>query len=256
MVRWFDRLTNRRLTDRKLNDHRLNNHISTGSITIRISCIQHAKRKFLDVDIEKDEQAKEIVDIINQLYQTVIEPVVSEPAVGEPVEPSNCRNIEHKMLPEWDNVKKLEYRNEEATPVLDTLKDKLLLIQKDPATLPSTPLSTATNYLLNEFDAIKNYLLDVTYTLDNNPIERTNRYISLNRRNSLFFGSHKGAERSALLFSLACSCRLHKINTFEYFTDILTGMAYWNTPNPSYEVLRELLPDRWKKADPEIYSDA
>ena len=199
---------------------------------IRISCIQHAKRYFLDADIEKDTQAKEIVDDINKLYQ-----------------------IEHKMLPEWDDTKKLEYRNEEATPVLDELKDKLLLIQKDPATLPSTPLAIAANYLLREFDAIKNYLLDITYTLDNNAIERTNRYISINRRNSLFFASHRGAKRSALLFSLACSCRLHRINTFEYFTDILTRMAYMK-PNQPYEVLRELLPDRWKKSEPEIVSDA
>jgi hypothetical protein len=200
---------------------------------IRISCIQHAKRKFLDLDIEKDEQAREIVDYINKLYR-----------------------IEHEMLPEWDNAKKLEYRNKEATPVLDTLKDKLLLIQKDPATIPSTPPAIATNYMLNEFDAIKNYLLDITYTLDNNPIERSNRSISLNRRNSMFFGSHNGAKRSALLFSLACSCRLHHINAFEYFTDILTRMSYMKPKQLTYEVLRELLPDRWKKADPQIYSDA
>jgi len=188
---------------------------------IRISCIQHAKRKF--IDIEDDEQAKGIVDHINLLYR-----------------------IEHKMLPEWDAEKKLQYRNEEAPTVLDQLKEKLLLIKNDPAVIPTLPLAVATNYLLNEFDAVKNYLLDARYTLDNNAIERANRYISLNRKNSMFFGSHAGAERSALLFSLACSCRLHDINTFEYFTDILTRMTDM-PPNAPYEILRELLPDRWKK---------
>jgi hypothetical protein len=192
---------------------------------IRISCIQHAKRKFLD--IENDQQAKGIVDHINQLYR-----------------------IEHKMLPEWDATKKLQYRHEKAPPVLKKLKEKLLLIKNDPQTLPSSPLAGATNYLLNEWEAVKNYLLDARYTLDNNALERANRYISLNRNNSMFFGSHKGAERSALLFSLACSCRLHNINTYEYFTDILTRMAYM-PPNAPYEVWRELLPDRWKKLDTE-----
>ncbi len=47
--------------------------------------------------------------------------------------------------------------------------------------------------------------------------ERLMRYISLSRRNSLFCGSHAGAERTALIYSLACSCRLQGINTFEYF---------------------------------------
>jgi hypothetical protein len=193
---------------------------------IRISCIQHAKRKFLD--IEKDAQAIEIVDLINGLYR-----------------------IEHKMLPEWDAKKRVEYRKTEALPVLRELKEKLLLIRNDPQTLPSSPLSTATNYMLNEFSTIENYLPDAAYTLDNNAIERANRYISLNRRNSLFFGSHEGAKRSALLFSLACSCRLHNVNTYEYFTDILTRMAYL-PPNAPFEVLRELLPDRWKRSVEEV----
>ncbi|MDR2571244.1 MAG: IS66 family transposase [Oscillospiraceae bacterium] len=193
---------------------------------LRIACAQHAKRKFSD--IENDEQAKEIIDTINQLYQ-----------------------IEHRMLPEWDTEKRLTYRNEEAPPVLDLLEEKLLRIQADPTVLPSTPLGVATNYLLTELDALKNYLLDADYRLDTNAIERANRYISLNRRNSLFFGSHEGANRSALLFSLACSCRLHDINTYEYFTDILNRMINI-PPNAPYEILRELLPDRWKKMSAEV----
>jgi hypothetical protein len=128
------------------------------------------------------------------------------------------------------------------------LKEKLLLIKSDPTLLPSSPLAVANHYLLKELGALHNYLLDAAYTLDNNAIERVNRYISLNRRNSLFFGSHKGAKRSALLFSLACSCRLHKINTFEYFNDILNHMAYLPT-NASYDVLRQLLPDKWEKQE-------
>jgi len=193
---------------------------------IRISCIQHAKRKFLD--IEKDQQAIEIVNRINLLYR-----------------------IEHEMLPLWDACEKLQYRNDKATPVLKELKEKLLLIKDDPTVIPSSPLATATNYLLNELPAVENYLLDAKYTLDNNALERQNRYISLNRRNSLFFGSHMGGKRSALLFSLAASCRLNHINTFEYFNDILTRMAYM-PPNAPYEVLRELLPDRWKKSPNEV----
>lgn len=188
---------------------------------IRLSCIQHAKRKFLD--IEKDEQAKDIVDTINLLYK-----------------------IEHKMPPDIPPERKRKKRLKEASPILKTLKKKLRLIKNDPLTLPSSPLAVATNYMLHEFSAIENYLLHPDYTLDNNPMELQNRYVSLSRRNSLFFGSHEGAQRAALLYSLACSCRLHDINVFEYFVDILTRMPYLQ-PNEPYNVLRELLPDRWQK---------
>jgi hypothetical protein len=208
--------------------------IETGTYphAIRISCMQHAKRKFIDVG-ENDRQAKAIIDQINLLYK-----------------------IEHAMVPQWSDEQKLAYRNLKAPPVLDKLEEMLLELKADPLAIPSSPLSIATNYLLNEFDTIKNYLLDADYTPDNNAIERINRYISLNRRNSLFFGSHQGAKRSALLFSLACSCRLHKINTFEYFTDILNRMAYLSPAQQTYEVLREMLPDKWEKTETEYYPDA
>ena len=59
-----------------------------------------------------------------------------------------------------------------------------------------------------------------TYT-DNNIVERMNRYISLSRKNSLFFGSHKGAERGAILYTIALTCRMNKVNLFEYLTDVI-----------------------------------
>ena len=90
--------------------------IETGTYpkAIRISCAQHAKRKFKDVG--EDCQAKEIIDTINELYQ-----------------------IEHKMLPEWDTEKRLASRNEKAPPVLELLEKKLLLIKAAPDFLPSSP---------------------------------------------------------------------------------------------------------------------
>ena len=37
--------------------------------------------------------------------------------------------------------------------------------------------------------------------------------------------SHKGAERGVILYSLACSCRMHGINTFEYIADVINKAA-------------------------------
>ena len=78
--------------------------------------------------------------------------------------------------------------------------------------------------------------------------QRMNRYISLSRKNSLFFGSHKGAERGAILYTIALTCRMHKVNLFEYLTDVINRTAEWQ-PNTPLEKYRELLPDRWEKAN-------
>lgn len=157
---------------------------------IRLACFQHCKRKFLD--IEGNPQAKEIVEIINRLY------------TGE-----------HKIPPQYSPEQVLAQKKKYAEPILKELKDKLLALQADRNILPKSALAKAVNYALKEYPALCNYILKLEYELDNNAIERQNRYISLSRRNSLFAGSHKGAKRSALIYSLACSCRLNGINTFE-----------------------------------------
>ena len=107
-------------------------------------------------------------------------------------------------------------------------------------------LSKAINYTLNEYDALCNYIRSADYAPDNNAIERLMRYISLSRRNSLFCGSHQGLKRAALIYSLACSCRLNNINSFEYFKDLLTKLIDIN-PNTDHETIRNLLPHKWQR---------
>ena len=69
---------------------------------------------------------------------------------------------------------------------------------------------------------------------------------TIERRNSMFFGSHEGAGRAAILYSIAISCRLNGINLFEYICDVIEKTAEWQ-PNTPWEKYRDLLPDRWKK---------
>ena len=68
------------------------------------------------------------------------------------------------------------------------------------------------------------------------------------RRNSLFFGSHKGGETAAMYLSLVVSCRLNGVNVMEYISDILNRCASWSPTTP-LEQYRNLLPDRWKRSE-------
>lgn len=123
------------------------------------------------------------------------------------------------------------------------VKKELLGIKNSPDYIKSCDLSKAVEYMLNEWNALVDISSDGAYNLDNNLIEQCNRYISLSRRNSLFFGSNKGAERSALVYTLAVSCRNNKINFLEYLTDILNKAALL-PPNTKLEVYRDMLPDK------------
>ena len=70
-----------------------------------------------------------------------------------------------------------------------------------------------------------------------------NRYFSMSRRSSLFFGSHKGTERArCALYVSALSAKMNHLNIFEYLTDILDKIAH-RQPNAPLENYRNLLPD-------------
>lgn len=192
--------------------------------TLHLTCWQHCKRDFLDIKESAD--AARIVRKINKLYQK-----------------------EHKIGKEWPPDKILAYRKEYAPPIFDEIKQTVREVLDKPTTLPKSSLFKACNKLLNQFDTLCNYIKGAEYDLDNNVIERTMRVVSMSRRSSLFAASHNGAKRSALFYSLASSCRLHGKNTFEYFKDILERLPFIANRLTKKQMIRELLPDKWKMED-------
>ncbi|MDO4526406.1 MAG: IS66 family transposase [Bacteroidales bacterium] len=192
----------------------------------RLSCCQHNKRKFNDCGDDKDALA--IVGLFNELYR---------------------QEHKHRIgVDGWTVEDNFKWRQRYAPPILCNLKARLEKIAKSKTLLPTSDLANAVNYTLTEWEGLVNIFSAGDYELDNNLIERQNRYISLSRRNSLFFGSHVGAERGVIFYSLACSCRLHGINFFEYISDIINKAAYL-PPTTSIEIYRNMLPDRWKISD-------
>ena len=179
--------------------------------TIRLGCIQHCKRKFFDIENQKE--AKEIIDLYNEFYL--------------------LRKRKHKDV--W--VK-------ESLEIYERLKKRLREIESDKEVLCNAILSKGVAYCINELESIRNIITSTHYDLDNNQIERPMRYISTSRKNSMFCGSQKGANRMALIYSLAISCRLNNINTFSYFCDVINRLALLQH-SPTSEQLRELLPDKW-----------
>ena len=146
----------------------------------------------------------------------------------------------------WTDKDNLRHRKRYVPQILSEIKRELLRIKSKPDLLPKSEMAGTVDYMLLQWEAIKGIFTERYYYLDNNLVERYNRYISLSRRNSLFFGSHKGAERGALFYSLTCSCRMQGINTFEYITEVINKAAKL-PPNTDIKVYRNSLPDKWKE---------
>ena len=199
---------------------------SNGKI-LRLSCLQHCKRDF--VDMRGNPDADRILELANSLYE---------------------KEHEHKIGKNgWTVEDNLRWRRKYAPRILKDLKAALLRVQaRTDKYPPKSQMHGAVNYFLNEWDGIEAIATGGDYSWDNNLIERINRYVSLSRKNSMFFGSHAGAGRGAIFYSLACSCRLHRINFFEYLADVLNRVAGMQNGAPP-EAFRNLLPDKWTKKE-------
>ncbi|MBK6520811.1 MAG: transposase [Polyangiaceae bacterium] len=92
---------------------------------------------------------------------------------------------------------------------------------RGPPRPPSSLLGKAIGYLLNHQLALTRFLDDGRLPIDNGIIERLHRRPAVGRRNYLFAGSHEGAKRAAIAYSLCATCNLLEIDPVAYLADVL-----------------------------------
>ncbi len=181
-----------------------------------VGCWAHSRRKFFEITkISKKAGSAHIgVKFINSLYE--IERKAKE------------QNLN------FDQIK--EIREEKSNPILEEFKiwlDKT--ISRVP---PKSALGVALKYTINNWDVLNNYCLDGRISIDNNGIERMIKPFACGRKNWLFQGNTKGANASAILYSLVQTCKINKIDPYKYFRYVLTEF-----PNKKEnEDLRKYLP--------------
>lgn len=108
--------------------------------------------------------------------------------------------------------------------------------------LPKDSWETAVRYTLNNWEKLTRYVDDGRIEIDNNSVENAVRPMALGRRNYLFAGSHKAAERSSVVYALLATCKKHNVHPHEWLTDVLTRL-----PTHPGDELNQLLPHNWKK---------
>ena len=172
-------------------------------------CWAHARRKFNDALIaqpKKTGKANVAISTIQKLY-----------AIEKRT----------KLLPANERQK---IREKETIPILD--KFKTWLDETSQTLLPKSYLGIAVSYTLNYWQALTRYIESGELGIDNNVTERDIRPFTTGRKNWMFAQSVKGAQASAVLYSIVMTCRAHDINPYFYF-----------------QKLCEELPNRGKNAD-------
>ena len=113
------------------------------------------------------------------------------------------------------------HRKDEILPLLDDIWMDLQQYAIDAEHKCGTLLIKAINYAKAEWAGIIRYTQDGTYRCDNNYAEQCMRDIACGRKNFLFSGSDEAAKNLAFAYSLTQSCKMCKIDPYEYWRYIL-----------------------------------
>lgn len=152
-----------------------------------------------------------------------------------------------------DRTKELSFDDRRALHERESrpLVDRLFASWDDalPTLRPTTKLAEAIAYALNRRKELTRFFDDGRIQLDTGHLERSIRPVAIGRKNFLFFGSLRGGQAAAMLYSVVQSAWLYHLDVTAYLTDILRKLPAI-LPTDA-DAIRPLLPDLWAKSHPE-----
>ncbi len=90
-------------------------------------------------------------------------------------------------------------------------------------------MQKALRYLNTFWKQLFTYRRDGRYDIDNNIAERNIRPLTVERKNSLFFGNHAKAEMSALYHTFIATCQMMGVSVLKYFKSLFTAIVKGRT---------------------------
>lgn len=185
-----------------------------------VSCLAHIRRKFFEARSNHPELAELALTAIRYLYR--------------------IERIGRDYELDADRLQSLRQRY--ARPAYEALLEWVDYQQRN--NLSSGGIGKALGYAKNHLPRLRAYLDDGRIEIDNNQIENKIRPLALGRKNYLFAGSNKAAQRVAMMYSFFASCREHDVNPRQWLTDVLLRIQ---DTRPRRMV--ELLPGKWKPTE-------
>ena len=194
------------------------------SITVT-GCFTHARRRFdAALTALKKDFTKE------QLKETVAYQAMARIGILYKVE-----ELIRNKTPE----ERYEERQKQSRPVVDALFEWLHSMED--SVDRSSLIGDAILYTLNQEPYLRRYLEDGHLSIDNNSAERAIKNFAVGRRNWLFARSIRGADASAIVYSITETALLNGLKPYAYLTYVLDQLRQMG-PFPKPEELDRLLP--------------
>lgn len=183
-------------------------------------CWTHTRRAFFEAQDAKPQAAAEALRRIGALY--MIEDEIREKKLSG----------ENKRL----------HRLTHSKPHVEAFFEWVDQQFERQGLLPTNPFTKALAYARERRTALEVFLGDADVPIDTNHLERALRAIPMGRRNWLFCWTEVGARHAGVMQSLIVTCRLHGIDPYTYFVDVLQRVGQ----HPAARVA-ELTPRLWKQ---------
>lgn len=203
------------------------------SITVT-GCFTHARRRF---DAALTALKKDFTR--EQLKETVAYNAMTRIGILYKVE-----ELIRNKTPE----ERYEERQKQSRPVVDALFEWLHSMED--SVDRSSLIGDAILYTLNQEPYLRRYLDDGHLSIDNNSAERAIKNFAVGRRNWLFAKSIRGADASAVVYSITETALLSGLKPYVYLTYVLDQIRQMGSfPKP--DELERLLP--WSDDLPEEF---
>ena len=193
---------------------------------IRLGCMAHAHRKFSDIA-----KLIKITDSNNGKEDIIAHRVLNKMDKIYLIE----KRIKIEKITDKQAIQRL--RQEEAKPLLEDLYEYIK--KKEQITLAGSPIHKALTYFLNQYQYLKNYLIDPMLDIDNNKTENAIRPFALGRKNWMFVGDEQGGAAAGTIYSLIESAKLNDLHTQKYLQYLFDNFK----ENMTQDEMKRLLPN-------------
>lgn len=182
---------------------------------IHVGCMAHLRRYFFDAGKvnKKDSRAHKALMFIRKIYE------------AESL-------LRDRKLPDDEFVRQ---RKAAVIPVIEEFHEWLLRTRDE--VLPKSAVGKAVSYALNEWVKIIHYLDEAFLTPDNNASENAIRPFVIGRKNWLFSNTPRGANASAMMYSLVESAKANKLEPYAYLKFLFSEFPYASTREDMMKLL-------------------
>lgn len=123
-----------------------------------------------------------------------------------------------------DASQRLQKRQERITPLVEEFFAWIKQQIAQCSVPPKSKTAQGLNYIVNQEQYLKVFLTDGNVPIDNSASERAIRTFCLGKKNWMFHNTAKGADASALVYSISETAKLNNLRPYNYFKYILTEL--------------------------------